>query len=113
MPRESAERLRRSLRSCDTLARIGRDEFGLLLKGVVSREAAERSVCRIVATLDRPFLIDGREVSVQASFGVALYPDDSSDTRELFHQADLAMYAKRAAADAQTQGASVSAYTLP
>ncbi len=104
--RESAERLRRSLRACDTLARIGGDEFVLLLQGVSSRQDAECAVRRMLAALEAPFVIDGREIAVQASFGLGIYPDDSSDTRELFRRADLAMYAlreRRAAAAVQTQ----------
>jgi diguanylate cyclase (GGDEF)-like protein/PAS domain S-box-containing protein len=93
--KQSAERLRRGLRAGDTLARVGGDEFVLLLPGVTSSADAERAVLRIVAALEPPFTIDGREVIVRASFGIALYPDDSSDTRELFRRADLAMYALR------------------
>jgi diguanylate cyclase (GGDEF)-like protein/PAS domain S-box-containing protein len=111
--RESAERLRFSLRAGDTLARIGGDEFVLLLQGVASRENAEQAVRRIIASLEQPFVFDGREIEVAASFGVALYPDDSDDTRELFRQADLAMYAHREGrakpSSGQTQGASTPA----
>ncbi|MFY9780864.1 MAG: diguanylate cyclase [Candidatus Baltobacteraceae bacterium] len=116
--RESAERLQSSLRACDTLARIGGDEFVLLLQDVASREAAECAVRRIVAMLERPFRFEGHDICVEASFGLALYPDDSNDTRELFHRADLAMYAfreDRAKPDAaaQTERASASALTAP
>jgi len=89
-------RLRRGLRATDTAARIGGDEFALVLPRISGRVAAERMVRRRMALLEGSYAIGRRRIAVGASAGVAMYPDDGGDTDTLLRHADSAMYfAKR------------------
>ncbi len=86
------QRLRDSLREGDTLARIGGDEFMLLLPHVRSRDNAAFIAQKILASLQQPFLIDSHEIYSGMSIGIALYPDDGDNLETLVKHADLAMY---------------------
>jgi diguanylate cyclase (GGDEF)-like protein/PAS domain S-box-containing protein len=91
-----AERLTRALRSDDTAARFGGDEFALLLEGIHNASDAVRVVTRIVAAFDEPFMVQGRELFVTPSVGVSIAGRDELDRRDLLREADAAMYkAKR------------------
>jgi diguanylate cyclase (GGDEF)-like protein len=93
-----AERLLRCLRSDAQAARLGGDEFAVLLADIEDVSVATVVARRILASINRPYSLDGREVQVTASIGVALVgPDDAEATWEsLVGGADLAMYdAKR------------------
>ncbi|MBU2667454.1 EAL domain-containing protein [Actinoplanes bogorensis] len=94
-----AGRLRDGLRPADTLARLGGDEFALILPrsdaGTVRRLLDELS-----AALAHEVVLDGVPLSIEASFGVALYPEHGRDVEELLRRADAAMYhGKRGASD--------------
>jgi diguanylate cyclase (GGDEF)-like protein len=92
-----AERLERSMRSSDTVARIGADEFGVLLPGVLDRSEAEGATRKLLATLGQPFEVAGAGLSVDASCGIALFPEHGDDAELLLQHAEAAMYrAKRA-----------------
>ena len=91
----TARRLATSLRPGDTVARIGGDEFTVLLDGVKSIEEAREIASRTQEALSRPFRIEGREMVVTASVGIAV-SDGDSRSGELLRNADIAMYnAKR------------------
>ncbi|PKO55489.1 MAG: diguanylate cyclase [Betaproteobacteria bacterium HGW-Betaproteobacteria-21] len=90
--REVARRLKDLFRDEDTVARIGGDEFVVLLSGDDAVEAAERSCARIVDSLSRPFVIHEQVLEISCSVGIARFPDDAADAAALLHQADLAMY---------------------
>jgi diguanylate cyclase (GGDEF)-like protein len=95
-----ARRVREAVREGDTLARIGGDEFTLLLPGLHRSEGAERVVQKLRDAMALPFVLDGHDVFVTASVGVALYPDDGEDAETLIRHADIAMYrAKEAGRD--------------
>ncbi|AXQ29044.1 GGDEF domain-containing response regulator [Solimonas sp. K1W22B-7] len=87
-----AQILRESVRDSDTLARIGGDEFAILLASIGelarAREVGERIVERIRA-IDA---IEGRPVAVGCSIGIALYPEHGETLEELLHHSDAAMY---------------------
>jgi diguanylate cyclase (GGDEF)-like protein/PAS domain S-box-containing protein len=89
--RAVAERLQNTLRREDTLARVGGDEFVLLWDGLKSVQEAALVAQRIQDTLQRPFTIEGRPLSVSASIGVAIYPADGRDFSALLKSADTAM----------------------
>ncbi|MBM2618235.1 EAL domain-containing protein [Actinoplanes sp. LDG1-06] len=94
-----ADRLRSGLRPADTLARLGGDEFALILPR--SDAAAVRGLLdELSADLAREVVLDGVPVSVEASFGVALYPEHGHEVEELLRRADAAMYhGKRGSSD--------------
>ncbi len=85
------ERVRAHLRPRDTLARLGGDEFVVVLN-VEAPDDAVVVAERIIAAVAEPFVIDAAELQLSASLGIALYPDDASDERELMAHADAAMY---------------------
>jgi diguanylate cyclase (GGDEF)-like protein/PAS domain S-box-containing protein len=90
--REVADRLGEVMRESDTLARIGGDEFVILLTALSSQVGAAIAARRILALISRPFTMEGKQLFSSASIGIALYPDDGHDQDSLFKCADTAMY---------------------
>jgi diguanylate cyclase len=100
-----ARRLESMVRSSDTVARIGGDEFVVLSLGAGDEEEAAALVRRLRQALRRPFAIDGGTVEIDASIGWALFPDDGATPEELVGRADGQMYAtKRDAGDDERRG---------
>ncbi len=94
--REAAARLTYCVRGYDTVARLGGDEFAILLPEVRSGDDLGRIANKILQAFNEPFLLEGKEVFVSSSIGIAVYPTDSEDGDDLVKQADSAMYfAKR------------------
>jgi diguanylate cyclase (GGDEF)-like protein len=92
---EIARRLEAELRTCDAVARLGGDEFAILL-GDADAITAPRVVVRLIELLEAPMQLDGHDVAVGASIGIALYPEHGQDVPTLMRRADTAMYvAKR------------------
>ncbi len=89
---EIAARLRGSLREDDTVARMGGDEFLVILNNLAGPDEAAMTARRLVGALRRPVHIEGRELVVTTSLGVSIYPDDSQDADTLIKHADVAMY---------------------
>jgi diguanylate cyclase (GGDEF)-like protein/PAS domain S-box-containing protein len=87
-----AGRLRDCLRETDTVARFGGDEFVVMLEGVRHANDAAQVAKKLIADLERPFALVGREVFIGASVGITLYPDDSQDADNMLRNADMAMY---------------------
>jgi diguanylate cyclase (GGDEF)-like protein len=91
-----AQRVRHTVRSADSVARLGGDEFTVVLNELDSPAAAATAAHNIVRALSAPFPIDGHEIFVTASVGIAMFPHDGSDVATLVKHADSAMYrAKR------------------
>ncbi len=90
--RQVAERVRSCVRESDTVARIGGDEFTVLLPVIVEAADAEKVVQKIEAELFRPFEVNGRHIELGVSAGIALYPDHGKDGTTLLDAADDAMY---------------------
>jgi len=84
--------LRSRLREEDTLARLGGDEFLVLLPRIGNAAEAREVAGRLVEAVAEPVLLDGREVVVHCSVGVALFPDDGETVEALMANADNAMY---------------------
>jgi len=88
----AAARMRECLRESDTLARMGGDEFVVLLPHIETDHDAERVAERIRTALARPFLIDTHTLLISASIGIGIFPDDGNDHESLIKSADDAMY---------------------
>jgi diguanylate cyclase (GGDEF)-like protein len=92
-----AERLRQSVGPEDFIARLGGDEFAILQHGIESAEDVHALVARIYQALRTPFDCNGHQLSSDASIGIATAPRDGTDLFDLLKNADLAMYAAKAA----------------
>ncbi len=89
---EIAIRLKKCIRESDTLARVGGDEFNLLLPDIASRDDVKNLVNKISQALEIPFIVDDNEVFVTFSIGTAIYPEDGNTCETLIKHADMAMY---------------------
>ncbi|MCU1492582.1 MAG: Cyclic di-GMP phosphodiesterase Gmr [Acidimicrobiaceae bacterium] len=90
-----ADRLRTSVRDGDVLARLGGDEFALLLTTGASRAGTEAVAVKIAEIMDTPFEVGEHLLHIEASIGVASFPDHAADADALLQRADLAMYAAK------------------
>jgi diguanylate cyclase (GGDEF)-like protein len=88
---EIAKRLKQLVREEDTLSRQGGDEFILLLPGV-SADGAAHVAKKLLVAVEQPISIKEHELTITASIGIALFPDDGLNMEELFKRADAAMY---------------------
>jgi diguanylate cyclase (GGDEF)-like protein/PAS domain S-box-containing protein len=87
-----AQRMSASLRESDMIARIGGDEFILLLQHLVDAESITRIVDRVAACLTEPLLVAGRYLTITCSMGYSVYPADGQSAAELLRFADMAMF---------------------
>lgn len=94
--RQVADRLGGVVRSIDTVSRLGGDEFALLLNGVGDPLRAASAAEAAIGALQRPFVIEGHDVHVGASAGIALAPAHAATADELVSNADLALYQAKA-----------------
>jgi len=94
--REVALRLRSALRASDTVARLGGDEFAVVLPQA-DTQAAELVALQLQAALEKPLVLDGCELSVGTSIGIATFPSHGDDADTLMRHADIAMYAAKRA----------------
>lgn len=91
---EVARRLVAAMRASDTVARLGGDEFVVLIESVQGADEVQQMCHKLLSTLRKPVSLDaGTTLSVGASIGLAMYPDDGADLPRLLHAADQAMYA--------------------
>lgn len=90
-------RLAAAVRACDTVSRQGGDEFVILVTDMEQAESAAVVARKVIAALDAPFDVDGHELSISPSIGIAIYPDDGEAQDDLLRNADMAMYSAKEA----------------
>jgi diguanylate cyclase (GGDEF)-like protein/PAS domain S-box-containing protein len=93
---ESAKRLNQVVRKEDTVGRLGGDEFIVLLRGLDNDRNSLSIVENILKVFRQPFHLNGRELTLTLSLGIALYPDNGKTPSELLRNADIAMYQAKA-----------------
>lgn len=93
----AAQRIASCIRETDTAARMGGDEFTVILMRAGDRKHVESVARAILAKLERPFPVDHESIHLAGSIGIAIYPDDAETTSRLTSLADQAMYAAKTA----------------
>ncbi|MBA2689553.1 MAG: EAL domain-containing protein [Burkholderiales bacterium] len=94
--RNMGARLTESLRGSDTVARVGGDEFMVLINDFSELKYVGEVASKILDTVSQPFFLDGQECHVTGSIGVATYPSDGENVLQLLKNADIAMYRAKA-----------------
>ena len=89
---EVGRRMLTCVRESDTVARMGGDEFTLIIRNIIDKESTEKIVEKIHQSISEIIHINGNECSVNSSIGVALYPDNGKDNDTLLKNADSTMY---------------------
>lgn len=89
---ETASRLTKTVRETDTVARLGGDEFVVLLADIASLDRVAMIAEKILARLNAPFMLTGHQITISASIGISLCPQDGNDSDSLIRFADIAMY---------------------
>lgn len=89
---EAAKRIMACVRDSDTVARMGGDEFTVILCNVRTPSSIDRVAKMIVEAIARPFMLNGKDCSVSVSIGIALYPDNGETAEQLVKISDAAMY---------------------
>jgi diguanylate cyclase (GGDEF)-like protein/PAS domain S-box-containing protein len=93
---EAAKRLKNTVRMDDTVSRLGGDEFIILLGHLNSEKEVHPVAKKLLNCFRKAFLLDGRELILTASIGIAIYPNDGKNTADLLRNADTAMYQSKA-----------------
>lgn len=93
--KEASRRLLSCVRDTDTVARIGGDEFTVIVSDVPSQSVVERICEEILRKIAKPYQLGENVATVSASIGVTMYPEDASDAGEILKNADMAMYAAK------------------
>ncbi len=107
-----AARIRSALRPGDTVGRVGGDEFNVILPDVGAANSAELLASRIVEMVRQPVTLQGSELTITVSVGIAIYPDDGQNVIDLQREADAAMYYAKSLGKNRTQNFSDNAAAL-
>jgi diguanylate cyclase (GGDEF)-like protein/PAS domain S-box-containing protein len=94
---EAARRLRECVRECDTVARMGGDEFTVILTQLADAARLEPILQKLLQAMQRVFQLEDEQVFVSASIGITMYPMDGTDVEDLFKSADQALYVAKGA----------------
>jgi diguanylate cyclase (GGDEF)-like protein/PAS domain S-box-containing protein len=100
-----AQRFRNALREPDLVARVGGDEFAVVLSDIHEHLEAGTVAQKLLASLSSPFMIDGYELRVGASIGISVYPQDGADAENLLRLADIAMFRAKQSGDSDAGSA--------
>ena len=95
--RQVGPRLQGVLRASDSVARLGGDEFGIALAGLNTLSEGEDVARKLTDALDTPFVLDGIDIALGGSIGIARYPDHGDDPDQLLRRAEVAMYVAKTA----------------
>ncbi|EWH10321.1 PAS/PAC sensors-containing diguanylate cyclase/phosphodiesterase [Catenovulum agarivorans DS-2] len=87
-----AKKLKKGLRGSDTVARLGGDEFAVILNDCQDENAIRHTAEKIIELINKPVKLADRELFVTTSIGIAVYPQDGTDSQALLKNADVAMY---------------------
>ena len=90
--KESAERIKKTLRTNDFASRLGGDEFAIVLPDVTDLASAHAIIKRIYSGFKEPVIIENNIIPISASAGIALYPEHGNSEQELIQHADIALY---------------------
>lgn len=90
--KEVAKRLKLSIRESDTVARVGGDEFNIILANITHAEDITTVAQKIIESFNENFMIEDHELHITTSIGIGIYPDDSEEIETIFRYADQAMY---------------------
>lgn len=90
-----AARMRSLVRESDTVARIGGDEFALILSGISKEREVEVVARKVLTAMHRPFRIEGKTLYISVSIGVSIYPEHGKEPVSLFKHAEMAMYSAK------------------
>ncbi|OKH33681.1 diguanylate cyclase [[Phormidium ambiguum] IAM M-71] len=90
-----AERLKRCLRSSDTVSRLGGDEFTVILSGIPSLPDIAKVADKILTTINQPFILQGHKIRISTSIGISVFPLNGEDIETLIKNADTAMYSAK------------------
>jgi diguanylate cyclase (GGDEF)-like protein len=101
--KETAERISSSVRSSDSVFRIGGDEFLVLARNIENISNVQSLVDNLIRAFDEPAMIGGKLTDISISIGVAVAPDNANSSSELMEFADVAMYAAKREQDAYSQ----------
>jgi diguanylate cyclase (GGDEF)-like protein len=93
---EVAKRLKLQIRESDTIARLGGDEYALVLDSFSNIKVLKNILKKLLTTIDEPFIFENNKIEVTLSLGVTLYPDDADKADTLLRNADAAMYKAKA-----------------
>ncbi len=96
MLKHAAKRLKRELREVDSVARIGGDEFTVILVDLEVHQDAEKVAGKLVEVMREPFKLDGIPITLSTSIGIAYFPEQAKNGKDLLRKADYAMYAAKA-----------------
>ncbi|HET7434404.1 MAG TPA: EAL domain-containing protein [Thermoanaerobaculia bacterium] len=94
--RQIARRLKTTVREGDTVARVGGDEFTIVLQDLERRDDAALVAQKVLATVAEPIEVNGHRLYVTTSIGITIFPDDGEDAETLLRNADTAMYRAKA-----------------
>ena len=93
--KDVATRLKEALRNSDTVARMGGDEFTILLPDVADHESAMAVAAKVAGALQQPFLVGGVTLDLEVSIGVVIFPEHGDDIDTLISRADIAMFVSK------------------
>ncbi|MBF0193543.1 MAG: ammonium transporter [Magnetococcales bacterium] len=87
-----SDRLQKTVRTYDTVSRLGGDEFTVIIQNFNNSSELRKIAQHIISTTEQPIVLEAGEVSVSASVGIAIFPDDAENSQELIRSADMALY---------------------